>query len=145
MAKEKRYFVTTNIKPKLAEGTSPVIVGDRLVQSSVKPVRVTLERMNSGAIGYTIADIRKIAKLKNSPARVDALKDEEIEAILDEMAKNPNMGIWHENDFILKTRGPDAAKDNEKLSSLAVERKKLSEENETLKKQVADLQKQAKR
>jgi thiol-disulfide isomerase/thioredoxin len=44
---------------------------------------------------------------------------------LDEIAKNPNMGIWHENDFILKTRGPDAAKDNEKLSSLAVERKKL--------------------
>jgi len=145
MAKEKRYFVTANISVKLTDGIPAAIVDGKIIQNSMEPVRVKLERMNSGAIGYSVADIRKLAKLENLASRVDKLKDEEIEAVFDDMTKDATKAVWLENDYVRLTRGPAAAEDNEKLSNLAAERKKLSEENETLKKQIADLQKQTKR
>jgi hypothetical protein len=141
MAKEKRYFVTANISVKLAEGVPAAIVDGKTIQNSIHPVRVKLERLTGGAVGYSIADIRKLAKFENMPSRVDALKDEQIEAILDAMTMDATKAVWVENDYVRLTRGPDAAQDNEKLSTLASERKKLSEENENLKKQIAELQK----
>lgn len=135
---EKRYYVTSNVTFKLAPGAPAVISNNQVIQNALPPVLVTLPHLVGGSEGYTVARVRKLAEMTNRKDRVDALKDSDIEKALDElMARSPS--VWSKAEYIERTRGKEAAKDNKEIETLAKERNKLAEENERLAAEIAKM------